>query len=175
MDIVGLVVQLQTSQGETVEGEVFSFDPTSNCLVLQEDAAGGKKNFKILKINGVKDIKVLSRGTQDAMTTLPSINMSRVRMREEAALQQAVAESARIGVGVSSEAQEIFNALGKTLPVRWIQLQICVLDVLHINPPYMPEDVVSVIPGNEVMLNRVRKVLEGERRRLAKQAQQVPS
>lgn len=34
--IVGLIVKIKTSLGEEVEGEIFSFDNNTNCVVLVE-------------------------------------------------------------------------------------------------------------------------------------------
>ncbi len=52
--------------------------------------------------------------TPAPLPTLPPINIALVRARGQQALRQAHADATRIGVGVSSEAQEIFNSLCKT-------------------------------------------------------------
>jgi hypothetical protein len=48
------------------------------------------------------------------ITQLPAVNISKIRLKEEAVLRSLREEAARIGVGVSEEAQDIFNALAKT-------------------------------------------------------------
>ncbi|KAG9156464.1 hypothetical protein Leryth_019976 [Lithospermum erythrorhizon] len=72
-------------------------------------------------------------------------------------------DAERIGVGVTSEAQSIFDALSKTLPVRWDKTVIVVMNEVRVTSPYLPESVKGgTAPANE----RVRKVLELERKRL---------
>jgi len=95
--------------------------------------------------------------------TLPPINMSRVRAREEHALKIAYQDASRIGVGVTTQAQEIFNALSKTLPCRWHGDAIMVFEDIRIANPYTMN---SITGSDEAALNRVKKVLEGERRKL---------
>jgi hypothetical protein len=57
---------------------------------------------------------VISAPTKEVDLTLPSINTTQVRMREQQALRRAQIDASRIGVGVSQEAQDIFNSLCKT-------------------------------------------------------------
>ncbi|CAG8535321.1 6993_t:CDS:2 [Ambispora gerdemannii] len=141
-----------------------------------------KYDFRILKISFLKEVIQLpmngqSTTSNDATntttsvfaTTSPSVSyvqMERVQAREIQAYRETQQFLARIGVGVTVEAQEIFDALSKTLPVRWVEEKIVVLDEVIINPPY---DLENCKAGSSASgsLARVRKVLEGEKKRLS--------
>ncbi|KAL5064560.1 hypothetical protein RYX36_026297, partial [Vicia faba] len=69
----------------------------------------------------------------------------------------------RIGVGVSSEAHIIFDALSKTLPVHWDKTVIVVMNEVRVSSPYHSE---CVIDGTPAANDRVKKVLEFEIKRL---------
>lgn len=62
----------------------------------------------------MKEVTVLSAPTKEVDLTLPPINTAQVRMREQQAVRRAQIDASRIGVGVTQEAQEIFNSLCKT-------------------------------------------------------------
>jgi hypothetical protein len=66
-------------------------------------------------------------------------------------------------VGVTAEAQEIFNSLAKTLPCRWHGDMIVVFEDIRIPSPYTLN---SISGSDAAALNRVKKVLEGERKKL---------
>lgn len=51
------------------------------------------------------------------------------------------------------------------MPIRWHDQQMIVYDAVIIPPPYQPENCRAARDKQEV-LNRVRKVLEGERKKL---------
>lgn len=55
--------------------------------------------------------------------------------------------------------------LDSNLPVRWHNDSIIVHDAVIVAPPYRPEDCMTSKDKQEA-LNRVKKVLEGERRKL---------
>mgnify|MGYP002630218891 FL=1 len=66
-----------------------------------------------------------------------------------------------IGENVSAEAQEIFDALARTLPCRWKEQVIVVLEEVTIAPPY-----VEPKGGDDLFRDRIKNVLVHERRRL---------
>ncbi|KAJ6721416.1 LSM12-like protein [Salix viminalis] len=138
---VGCLLSIKTTLGEEFDGQVITFDRPSNILVLHilhftEDPLDIKKCY---------------------------IDLHRLQAREELAVRQAEADAERIGVGVTAEAQSIFDALSKTLPVRWDKTSIVVMNEVHVSSPYLPE---CVSGGTPAANDRVKKVLELERKRL---------
>ncbi|KAF9388841.1 hypothetical protein CPB97_000288 [Podila verticillata] len=102
-------------------------------------------------------------------TVVPAVSyvqLDKIQQREQQAIREAQVAAARIGVGVSSSAQDIFDALSKTLPCRWAKDSIVVMDEVIIAPPYEPENCKANASASYT-LARVKKVLEGERFRLA--------
>lgn len=51
------------------------------------------------------------------------------------------------------------------MPIRWHNQEMIVYDAVIIAPPYRPEDCKAAQDKQEA-LNRVRKVLEGERKKI---------
>ena len=60
---------------------------------------------------------------------------------------------------MSREAQDIFDAMSKTLPTRWDGESIVVLDAVAIAKPYRSEDCKAGKGVQAQMLSRVRKVV----------------
>ncbi|KAI8824937.1 anticodon-binding domain-containing protein [Fimicolochytrium jonesii] len=142
-------------------------------------SAPGTFDFHMLKFSLIKDIEPVSGDGSDesasnsrikgqkvpnplpALAPFGPINMDKLAAREEAAI-------ARIGFGVTPEAQTIFDHLSKTLPTRWRKTSIVIMDEIEINSPYNSADC-KVVQGKtnaEASLSRVKKVLEGVRTRL---------
>lgn len=142
----------------------MTYDKALNIVVLQEgDSGGARRNLRFLKTTFIKDVKLVGQ-VQDAFDLkISPPDMKSLRDREEAAIKQAEAEAERIGVGVTAEAQDIFDALSKTLPCRWDKTTILVMNDVCVNEPYLPQ---NVIGGASAANERVRKVLEEERKRL---------
>ncbi|EGF99613.1 uncharacterized protein MELLADRAFT_75894 [Melampsora larici-populina 98AG31] len=177
------------SNDRWVEGKVWCYDPLPGVIVLECPGSSptsttdlqsgkGKQTYRMIKMNQIKEVQIGDKNNMDKIESstttssivdkilepLKPININAVELREATAIKNDDARRARIGHGVSRWGQEIFDALGKTLPVRWHQTSIVILDdVLLPGPLYRPEDAKS---NKEARLQRVRTVLEGERIRL---------
>ncbi|GLT40067.1 hypothetical protein SLA2020_142250 [Shorea laevis] len=146
---VGCSLFIKTTFGDEFEG--------------QSSKSGPRKNIRLLKANYIKDFTFLGQVEDPLESRKCCLDFTALRDKEEIAIRQAEAEAERIGVGVTSEAQSIFDALSKTLPVRWDKTVIVVMNEVRVSSPYLPE---SVSGGTPAANERVRKVLEFERKRL---------
>ena len=72
--------------------------------------------------------------------------------------------AANVGVGVTQEAQDSFDALARTLPCRWADRDIVVMDEVIIRPPYAA--CAGVAGGDPRAVERVQKVLANEKKKL---------
>jgi len=163
---IGLNVKIKTQSGEEFEGEIFSYDSNSNCLILchRKSHSTLKQDYRMIKTSLIEELQYIGRNEVDPFPeVLSSISYPRIKQREEQLIRTLREDAARIGVNVTKEAQEIFNALHKTLPCRWNKTTIVVFDEITISSPYTIENCTG---GTAVSLQRVKKVLEGERKRL---------
>lgn len=99
--------------------------------------------------------------TGAAKYTLPPIDQTAATQRANRAIANLHAAEARRGKNVPREAQLLFDALHRTLPVSWDGPRIVVLGTVVIGPPWTEKEVKSVKgkAGNERELQRVRKVV----------------
>ncbi|XP_010272019.1 PREDICTED: protein LSM12 homolog A [Nelumbo nucifera] len=166
---VGCLLAIKTTLGEEFEGQIITFDRPSNILVLQEGSkTGPRRNVRFLKANYIKEFNLLGQAEDPLDLKKCYLDLNSLQAREESAIRQAEIEAERIGVGVTSEAQSIFDALSKTLPVHWDKTAIVVMNEVRVSSPYLPENVTGGTPAaNE----RVKKVLELERKRLQSRGQ----
>ncbi|XP_050133005.1 uncharacterized protein LOC126609029 [Malus sylvestris] len=161
---IGSFVKIKTTLSDEFQGQVITFDRPSNIVVIQEGSKGGaRRNIRLLKANYIKELSYSGQAEDPLDIKKCYLDLNSLRAREELAIRQAEAESERIGVGVTAQAQNIFDALSKTLPVRWDKTVIVVMNEVRVSSPYTPE---SVSGGTPAANERVKKVLELERRRL---------
>eukprot|EP00128_Syssomonas_multiformis_P011262 Colp12_sorted_trinity150504_noHs@26039 len=165
---VGVTIKLTTLFDEVVEGKIFTFDNSSQTLVLEQTVPGKKPTFRLIKRSFIKDFQFIAHATGPA-SDLPKVDIDKVRERERAALKQAREAASRIGVGVSAEAQAIFDALSKTYNCRWKNDVILVSDFVTLKAPYNVEDCIADMSDRVAAgeCERVRKVLVKERERMA--------
>ncbi|KAI8799623.1 anticodon-binding domain-containing protein [Cladochytrium replicatum] len=185
---VGLWVKLRTVHDQFYEGQIFCYDQQTNTIVLQSQSAPPagpgvppppKYDFHILKVNYVKDVQPIEpkNGEKPAgagekgLVPVTFVPIEKMQQREHVAIRAEKEKLAKVGVGVTDEAQDIFDALSKTLPTSWRADKIVVLDEVIISSPYLPENC-SLLDSkksnghHETPLQRVRMILDGERRRL---------
>lgn len=160
----GRSLAITTMFGEQFDGQVVTYDKATNIVILQDiGQTGSRRNLRFLKADYIKDTNLLSQAECPLDLKDISIDFNLLNDRENDAIRRAEKEAKRIGVGVSKEAQEIFDALAKTLPVEWEEKDIVVMKEVRVSSPYLPENVAGKA---ENVKERVKKVLDLERKRL---------
>ncbi|KAJ8103867.1 anticodon-binding domain-containing protein [Lipomyces tetrasporus] len=186
--VLGLKVKIVTTLDDIIVGRVYAYCTLTNTLTVLEDETpvGAKpdlKNYRILKVSFIKDLAVLEKDAgdaseDDAMTVnsqssgpflkatprIGPVDINSAVQKINSAARAAGQLLAQRGVGVTKDAQDLFDALAKTLPVRWLDKSILVLEEVKVDPPYTAE-ACSAKTGSPA-LDRVKKVVDGERRRL---------
>ena len=134
--IVGKAIKIKTASNEQVEGLVYTFDRITNCIVIDSSPQSSPTSsttttptttattttqnrnlsFRIIKISHIKEIVSLGDGINNKKDYLPinQVQVDRLKSRESEALKGFQSQVSKIGVGVTKEGQDIFNALSKT-------------------------------------------------------------
>lgn len=117
-------------------------DGTSARVLYKAGANRFHMNLCIVKDSWVKEVTAekMEPGAEGASTEedyTPVVDPERTALRLQKALRAARYEAAKIGTGVSEEAQHIFNVISKTLPCRWDGTTIVVMDEVEIRAPYL--------------------------------------
>ena len=136
-------------------------------ILHKEGASRYQVNFTIIKDSFIDRDEEVQTHDGSRVDHIPAVDEERTRIREERSIRNAKIEAAKIGEGVTDEAQYIFNALSKTLPCRWRDRSIVVLEEVEIIEPYGVEDCRSLHPGDSTVVRRVKKVLEAEKEKIA--------
>jgi len=124
---------------------------------------GHLKNTRMVNASFITGLSYLGKTEDPLDSDNFSVDLNGLRAKEALAIRQAEADAERMGVGVTAEAQSIFDALSKTLPVQWENSDILVMKEVRVRSPYLSD---CVFGGTDAANNRVKKVLELERRRL---------
>lgn len=141
----------------------YSYDISdSNSFVLLERISRVKVNYHWIKCSAVRSLAVsaVSRETSD-FSSLPVLDVATMEARAKKSDEKFHESAPSIGIGVTREAQEIFNSLSKTMPCVWRGTDIVCFGV-KISPPYTSE---SCQGSDSSELDRVRKVLDGEKQK----------
>ncbi|CAG7901897.1 unnamed protein product [Brassica rapa] len=158
----GNIYSVKLITGDEFRGIVMAYDPIPN-FVGSKPRPGHSKNTRMVNVSFITGLSYLGKTEEPLLTDSCWVNLDGLRAKEALAVRQAEADAERMGVGVTTEAQSIFDALSKTLPVQWENSDILVMKEVRVRSPYLSD---CVFGGTDAANNRVKKVLELERRRL---------
>jgi len=186
---VGARVKVTTALNHVLEGTLYAADPKLNLLAVDTArrsvtgaegsplaAAGVNQtaDIHIVAIGQISSFTVLSHAARGDDSTASSdnaypptgpVNPKAAKTRLDAEVRKLQEQESRRGKGVGKEAQDVFDALVKTLPTRWHETSIIVLDSVRIDKPYRVEDCKASAKDLST-LNRVKLILDIERKRL---------
>merc|ERR1719464_1205497 len=168
--LLGAQIRVTTTFGEDIEGELFCIDNLgSRSVVICERLPNGNVNYKWVKANIIREVSASAGPASNATEeSLPHVDLKYVEGRAKKAEDTAAADSKKYGVGVTEHAQDVFDALSKTMEASWDGEDIKVLGV-RITKPYDPARNIS---GDDMqVVERVRKVLQSELGRKKKSSQ----
>ncbi|CEH15242.1 Uncharacterized conserved protein [Ceraceosorus bombacis] len=131
--------------------------------------SAGKNTRSIKSVSLVQTSIGAAASGASQLSGLNSVNLAQVENRERVAALDSNKRYNRIGKGVGREGQMVFDALDKTLPCRWHQTHIIVMDDIVISAPYVPSSV--SVPG--IPTDLLSLLAEGETPS-AKQQTQLP-
>jgi len=125
----------------TYEGSIFAYDTITNTLVLASPSSSSPKdgakptaqsyNLNFIKISLIKDVTV-TKAAPSAQSATPNnsnppkgpfglaepkigpLNVQTIQSREAAAVRKELQDAAHVGIGVTKEGQEIYDALRKS-------------------------------------------------------------
>merc|ERR1711966_30660 len=109
----------------------------SNAVILREDLGNGYCNYRFVRSSAVRQIKAL--GSARDLESLPSLSTQDAAKREEE-LAELARNRAHYGVGVTRHAQELFDALRKTMDCEWRGSVIRVMNTVAISKPHRAEN-----------------------------------
>ena len=162
---IGHTVSGATSTGEAFGGVVYTYDPgTGVCVLRTEGDITNTHDVFVVNTAGCSDVRSKAPSSSPTTEALPVVDPARSQRRLEANVKAAQTSAANIGVGVTRTAQDIFDALAKTLPCQWQGTAINVMDEVTIAAPYA---VCQGMPNGDLRaVERVQKVLANEKAKL---------
>ncbi|KAI5199922.1 hypothetical protein E4T39_05950 [Aureobasidium subglaciale] len=179
---IGARVKLTTvaPHSQTLQGTLYTVCPVRNAVAINtapappnpsSTLANQPGDYHIIPIRHIQSFELISLDADAAKQPVGTIDMKKLRDREDAALRKLQEQEANKGKGVTREAQQIFDALKRLLPTRWHEQQIVVSDSVIISPPYTANDC-EAPKGKDQALDRIRMILNGERDKIARRAAQ---
>ena len=146
-----------------LEGTLFTTCPLTNLVAISTTPS----NFRVLPISTIQTFTLTSapssaNGTApftNAIPPLAPLNTAALSARADAAVARLKEAEARKGKGVGKEAQDLFDALAKSLPARWDGANMVINDAVVIVAPYRAEDCRVGQGQPKEMLARVKKIV----------------
>jgi len=152
---IGARIQITNTLSKTLVGTIYACDPD---LVLST----GPFDYHIIPLSKISRYEVISRDESPSKRSADEV-------AEKEKERQAKLKEERLAKppGVSNVGHRLFLMLDKTLPVRWHNKSIIVLDNVLIEPPYGVEDC-KAPPKHAKQLERVKELIKIELEKMQK-------
>jgi hypothetical protein len=160
--ITGNLISLILPSGESLSGVVFCYEQALAQVAI-ELGDNGSRNFALVNTRTVSDVKLI-RSNHCQPQKLPEISREKLNTKEEKAIMERQKEARKLGKSVSAEGQRVFDAISRVYDCEWAGEEIVVLDSIHVAPPYQGA---SVKGQNQKQVERIRKMVEAERSKMA--------
>ena len=154
-------IKIVLTTKEILEGQCFCVDPVTDAVVMKIE-----NKYVLVNAESIADIegdlsKVKTPVPKDiGMQVVP---IEKWGKKEAEALMHAEAEIESVNFDVTPEAQSLFDRLRNIFPCKWRGQDMLIFENIRISPPYTAP---KAIGGNDDGIDRIAKVLEGERIKL---------
>ncbi|EUC49825.1 hypothetical protein COCMIDRAFT_1452 [Bipolaris oryzae ATCC 44560] len=175
---VGSRIKITCAPGKNVlEGTLFTACNITHAIAINTapappnpsaSALSQPGDYHIIPFAHIESFEILGSGERAPESTagfngaLPSISkvdLAALQAREDQTIREMKKKDAQKGKGVSAEAQELFDAISRTLPTRWADTQIVVSDSVLIQAPYTLDSIRA--PADKAQAEKhVRKIVE---------------
>lgn len=155
---VGKHVSVELKDGATLRGFVHAQDSGAGLVCLELAPSAEVALISTANVKAVSAVADLPEKRKWPVN--PVVDVAHLQPEQHRIFKKWGAEFEHIGVGVTANAQAVFDALVKTLPCEWDKEDIVVLKSVRLAPPY---DVKSISGEGEAgVIQRVKIILEHE-------------
>ncbi|CAH8392184.1 unnamed protein product [Eruca vesicaria subsp. sativa] len=169
---VGKAYEVKLTTGIEFKGIVLAYDSDPNVVVFHilsdlfsqegtKPETGKSMTTRTVKAKFISEATLIGKFEDPLASNKEKrfVNLCELESKEKEAIRKV--ES--IGVGVTAEAQKIFDALAKTYNVQWDNKVIVVMENVRISSPYHSD---CVTGGTRAASDQIKKVLEKVRGKL---------
>ncbi|XP_013618614.1 PREDICTED: protein LSM12 homolog B [Brassica oleracea var. oleracea] len=161
---VGKTYEVKLTTGIEFKGIVLAYDSDPHVIIFQEGTSRGNcKSMTTRTVNAsfISKANLIGKCKDPLDSNKKKCFVDLNGLLEKEAI--AIRKIESIGVGVTAEAQKIFDALSKTLHVKWENKDMVIMEDVRICSPYHSDFVTG---GTRAANDRIKKVLNNVREKL---------
>ncbi|CAN9478464.1 unnamed protein product [Alternaria alternata] len=165
---VGSRIKVTCAPGKNVlEGTLFTACNLTHAIAINTAPAPPNPSASIFSQPGdyhiipfahIESFEIIGTGER-ASESAPGFDGALPQHLQDQTIREMKKKDMQKGKGVSPEAQELFDAISRTLPTRWADTQIVVSDSVLIQAPYTLDNIKAPSDKQQAE-NHVRKVVE---------------